>query len=906
VAKQPETKVKFSIFNKEFNKGIQEMNQESTKMRKEFKLQEEQLKANGSASDLLNNKISRLAAEQDITKQKIQATADQLAKSKEYYGENSNEANRLSNKLLDLQISEQKLENAIGQTKAELAKQGQVMEEAEKDAKSLGQALDDVGEKAKDIGGKMSAISLPMAGIGVAAGKMAVDIDGAVRLMNGSLGATGEEAKQLENDLRTVWTDGFGDSPEQAARALMMVKQNIQGINAGKPLQSVTKDVITLANVTEADLSEVTRGVNQLMHNFGLTAQEAMDLFAEGQAEGLNYSQEMFDNISEYAPLFKQMGFSAQEYFTILANGSQNGAYNLDYINDIMKEFDIRVREGSKTTADAFGSMSQKTQDMFQKFKSGKITTEELFNTVIPELEKMDDQVLANQIGVGLFGTKFEDMGAKTVYSLDDVNTSLQETKGAMDELGQSQEESFGTKLQSTLRTIGQALEPIGVILLNMLTSVTPYIEKFAQWFQNLSPAIQKVIVVIGGLMTILGPLIGVFGFIIQGIMPVVNIFMKLWSWVSKLGPVFNAVRIALLAVNPVFAIIAVAVTALIAIIVKLWKENEAFRSFFINAWNMIKVAFTAILTAIKLAAITAWNAIKAALTTIINALKVAFSVGWNAIKTATTTVFNAIKSFLSAVWNGIKAAITTVINAIKSVITTVWNAIKSVTSSVFNGIKSVLSSIWNGIKSTISSVVNGVKSTVTSVWNSIKSKTSSVFNSIKSTTSSVWNKVKSLITNPIESAKDTVLGIIDTIKGAFSRMKIKIPKPSLPDVDVTMRKNSWGIPYPDFDISWHKTGGVFTKPVVAGNSGFGDVEEGIVPFEGSHAMKIAKLIAAAQNKLVGTSDALAEKAQAINQVINLNLTTELDGYEVAKNQYEYINDMLTDDSQLRANVDGV
>ncbi|MCP3742796.1 hypothetical protein NLX69_24515, partial [Rossellomorea sp. BNER] len=247
MAKQPETKVKFSIFNKEFNKGIQEMNQESKKLKKEFKLQEEQLKANGSATDLLQNKISRLSAEQEITKQKIQATADQLAKAKTYYGENSNEANRLSNTLLDLQISEQKLSNSISHSKKELSQQGQEMQQTAEDAKSLGRALDEAGQKAKDVGSNMSAVSLPIAGIGLAAGKMAIDIDGAVRLMNGSLGATGKEAEQLENDLKTVWTDGFGENPEAAARAMMMVKQNIQGVNSGKPLQEVTKDVLTLA-----------------------------------------------------------------------------------------------------------------------------------------------------------------------------------------------------------------------------------------------------------------------------------------------------------------------------------------------------------------------------------------------------------------------------------------------------------------------------------------------------------------------------------------------------------------------------------------------------------------------------------------------------------------------------------
>ena len=54
-----------------------------------------------------------------------------------------------------------------------------------------------------------------------------------------------------------------------------------------------------------------------------LSTQETFDLLAAGAQEGLNYSDELFDNLSEYAPLFKQGGFSAQEMFTILANGTK-------------------------------------------------------------------------------------------------------------------------------------------------------------------------------------------------------------------------------------------------------------------------------------------------------------------------------------------------------------------------------------------------------------------------------------------------------------------------------------------------------------------------------------------------------------------------------------------------------
>jgi len=541
MAKNPETKVKFNVFNQEFNQGMKEMNKESKNLNKQFKLQQEQMKDTATDTEKLEAKIDNLGQQHNITKRKIKATEDALKDTIKYYGENSNEAQKLENKLLDLKISEQKFANATTDAKNDLNKQIQEMKDAKSVANKLKDSLDDVSSSAKDMGGKLSGgLSAPIGGTGAVAGAVAVDIDGATRLVKGSLGATGEEAKQLESDLRKIWSDGFGGNPEEAARAMMMVKQNINGINNGEPLQQVTKDALTLAQVTEADVGEVTRGVSQLMHNFGLTSQEAFDLFAKGNSNGLNYSQEMFDNISEYAPLFEQMGFSAEDYFKVLSNGSKNGAYNLDYINDVMKEFDIRARDGSEKTAEAFSQMSKPTQELFDKFKNGKATTQELFQAVLPELENMDDQVKANQIGVELFGTKFEDMGTKTMYALDNTNESMKKTKGAMKDLGETQEESLGNQLQSSLRNLASALEPVGKVLVDTLNKATPYIEKFANWFTKLSPSMHVLIAVISTLLAALGPLITVFGFMVQGIKPLIPIFKFVFKWVKKLFPMFK------------------------------------------------------------------------------------------------------------------------------------------------------------------------------------------------------------------------------------------------------------------------------------------------------------------------------------------------------------------------------
>jgi hypothetical protein len=128
-----------------------------------------------------------------------------------------------------------------------------------------------------------------------------------------------------------------------------------------------------------------------------------------------------------------------------------------------------------------------------------------------------------------------------------------------------------------------------------------------------------------------------------------------------------------------------------------------------------------------------------------------------------------------------------------------------------------------------------------------LASKFKGKFGEILSTAKSKFDAAKNAILKPIESAKDKVLGIIDKIKSAFSRLSIKIPRPKLPDINVSWKSFGIGdlsVKIPKFSINWHAIGGVFKKPIVFGNAGFGDVEEAIVPFEGQHARKIAGLIA--------------------------------------------------------------
>ena len=110
------------------------------------------------------------------------------------------------------------------------------------------------------------------------------------------------------------------------------------------------------------------------MENFGISASEAYDYIARGAQNGLDYSGELLDNISEYSVQFKKMGLSASDMFTIFSNGAENGAWNLDKIGDSVKELAIRVIDGSDTSKQGFEALGFEADNMAERFAAGGVS----------------------------------------------------------------------------------------------------------------------------------------------------------------------------------------------------------------------------------------------------------------------------------------------------------------------------------------------------------------------------------------------------------------------------------------------------------------------------------------------------------------------------------------------------
>ncbi|GED64352.1 phage tail tape measure protein [Lysinibacillus fusiformis] len=341
----------------------------------------------------------------------------------------------------------------------------------------------------KTVGAGAAALGTAgVAAFGASVGKTVLDMGSSLDMLQAQTGATAEQMGVYGNAAKEVFSKGYGENIDEVTNSLARVRQNMKNIDNGE-LGKVTSNAMLLAKTFDGDVNEVTRGTNNMMEAFGISADKAFDLFTAGGQRGLNFSNEMFDNVAEYSSLFGTMGYSAEEYFGIMERGAKAGVYNLDYVNDVMKEFQIRVKDGSKSTDETFSAMSKSTFDLWESFNRGEATVAEVASAVTAELKGMDDQVTANQLAVSLFGTKWEDLEAGAMYAMLGSKDAMKDFEGATDSAAAKVEGSLKNRLISSWREL-----QVGIADVVNGAGAQEFLQGVAQKADELVPKIQGIV----------------------------------------------------------------------------------------------------------------------------------------------------------------------------------------------------------------------------------------------------------------------------------------------------------------------------------------------------------------------------------------------------------------------------
>lgn len=372
----------------------------------------------------------------------------------------------------------------------------------------LSNASEQAAEEAEGAGNKgtdaIGAVAGALAAAGITAKVM--EIAGAVYELSGSFseaektivgatGATGRELDELMSNSLDVYASSSAENLNEVAASMMNVK-TATGLT-GDALEEATDAALVLNNVLGYEVAESSRTAGALMKNFGVSAQEAYNLIAIGAQNGADKNGDLLDVLNEYSAQYSALGLSAEEFVSSLVDGAEAGVFSVDKVGDAVKEFNIRAKDGSDTTAEAFELLGMNADIMSEKFAAGGDTARTAFFEVVNALESMDDPMAKNAAAVGLFGTQYEDLEATVLPVLSGIEggtLDMYDAVGTLAEGAQSMGDEWQAAGNSIKAAFGSAITPAVSAGSSALAGFVQGVGEFLQEH----PAVTKAITAIG------------------------------------------------------------------------------------------------------------------------------------------------------------------------------------------------------------------------------------------------------------------------------------------------------------------------------------------------------------------------------------------------------------------------
>lgn len=489
---------------------------------------------------------SKIDSDLDAAQKKVEQSAEKTAKKTEQTEEKTSETVKREKEKVTEHHKQQNDERQKDDQSTGKERENTEKETSEK-IKSIASGT------AKVIGAGMLATATGAVMASGMAIKGATDMDQAMNQFVASTGKSTEETERYQKVLEGIYKNNYGESFEDIGQAMAEVTKQMGDMDDAA-LQEVTESAYALRDTFDYDIPESTRAAKAMMDNFGVSGEEAMSLIAAGAQNGLDYSGELLDSISEYSVQFGKLGLSADDMFSIFQKGAESGAFNLDKVGDAVKEFSIRAIDGSETTKAGFEALGLNADETAKKFAAGGDTAKEAFKEVVKGLSEMEDPLEQNTAGVNLFGTMWEDLGPEAVAALAEISDGAYDTADAMGQIKEVKYDDLGSMLEGLKRSLELLLIPLGEqmipILTELIESILPVIQEMlpplmdsaAAMITQLAPLIDTLL---PGIMECVNGLIPPLMNIISAILPLLveilqEILPEIAQMIEAIAPLIN------------------------------------------------------------------------------------------------------------------------------------------------------------------------------------------------------------------------------------------------------------------------------------------------------------------------------------------------------------------------------
>lgn len=506
---------------KEFKSALRDINHnfkvlgsEMNLVTSQFDKQDKSLQAVTARNNVLNKEI-------DAQKNKIGTLDTALKNASDSFGETDRRTQNWAVQLNNAKADLNKMEKELDKNVQSLDEMEQGFDEAEDGAGGFADAVNQAAEETKDASGKFDKLGGVLKGIAAAVGatvlaigsaaiatgvsliKLGDEYNMAVNQISASTGATGQELEELGEIAQNVYKHNFGDSLEDVANGISEVKKTT-GL-MGEELEKATESGFALRDTFGFEMQESARAAGALMKNFGISSDEAYNIIATGAQNGADKNGDLLDTLNEYSNQYSSLGLSADEFIAGLIGGAEAGVFSIDKIGDAVKEFNIRAKDGSKGTMEAFSALGLNADEMTNKFALGGEAAGDAFYSVVERLNEIEDPLLRNTVGVQLFGTQFEDLEAGVLPVLAGMKDSTIAATDALAQITEVRYDNLSDGFEGVKRSLQgvflPAVSEVSAGITDLFSGLSSGINEADGDFEKISEVIGETV---GGITTLI------------------------------------------------------------------------------------------------------------------------------------------------------------------------------------------------------------------------------------------------------------------------------------------------------------------------------------------------------------------------------------------------------------------
>ena len=642
-------------------------------------------------------------------------------------------------------MAEKKLLVVIG---AKISDFDKAMRQVRKDTKGLVNGMQSISKEMTTVGGAMTTgLTLPIVAAGGAAIKYFGDFEQA---MTGSVAIMGNLSDTMRNDMElaareVAKTTRF--SAAEAAEAYYFLAS--AGMDAVQSMEALPR-VAAFAQAGNFDMARATELLADAQSALGLTVDDTAenmenmtrvsDVLVKANMMA-NASVEQFSEAltNKAGAALRLLGKDVEEGVAVLAvfaDQGKKGAAAGEALNIVMRD----LQRASIKNREEFEKLNVRVYDADGNMRN--------MADIISDLENAFAGMSDEQLRSTMMMMGFQDESVANIAALLGTSDAIREYERQARLAGNTTQEVAEKQLDNLWDQLGLLKDRLldsGIVLgktlggtikdvvIPMVDKLIEKIGKLAEWFANLSPTTQKIIIGFAGILAIIGPVLFVLGSIIGTVAKLIPILtfagraIQLITAATKSGMIvqkmamvltkawtviqgiFNAVMMA----NPIGLIILaiIALIAIIIVVVKYWDEIVAAMK---KAWEWIKDVFA-----------KWWEGFKEFWSGIWDFVKEKLLAAWEWIKEMFMTYhpiglvithWETIKQFFTVLWDIVKNIFSNALSAIGNFITDRFNAyvnfmtgIKDKIVGVFVAVKDGILNIWRGIVDGIKGFINRI-----------------------------------------------------------------------------------------------------------------------------------------------------------------------------------------------------